>query len=303
MMRNEETYVTSGTHVHFALYLPRIVIRYRAIVQIHHGLEEYNERYHKFASFLANHGYVVITADFPGHGQSLNNFNQGQFCELDGTVTLVDDVERLRDIVATRYPSLPYFMLGYQLGSVVLKKYIALFGQKIDGCILLGTNGQNPFRHYRAAFNLSSLFVNDNAKNNFIHQLIHSRFGKSSNAVDYLSHDSEAVASYYDDPFNHFAYTNKSYKEIMRLLDQTGSYELMKNIPPDLPILLLSGKDDYFGEYGKGVKWLHTAYKKLGIKDVEMNIYPKMRMDILHEVNHRDVYWRIVDWLEEHTYY
>ena len=151
-MRNEESYVTSGTHVHYAIYLPKIVIRYRAIVQIHHGLEEYHERYHKFATFLANHGYVVVAADFAGHGQSLKDFAQGQFSDFDGTISLVEDVEKLRGIISTRYPSLPYFMIGYQLGSVVLKKYIATFGQKIDGCILLGTNGQNPFRHYRLAF-------------------------------------------------------------------------------------------------------------------------------------------------------
>lgn len=302
-MRNEETYVASGTHVHFAIYLPKIVIRYRAIVQIHHGLEEYHERYHKFATFLANHGYVVVTADFAGHGQSLNNFDQGKFSDFDGTVSLVEDVERLRNIISKRYPSLPYFMLGYQLGSVVLKKYIARFGQKIDGCLLLGTNGQNPFRKYKPLFNLSSLFLNDNAKNNFIHHIIHQRFGKSSNAIDYLSCDCDEVACYYDDPFNHFAYTNKSYKEIMRMLDQTSAYESIKQIPTDLPILLLAGQDDFFGEYGKGVKWLYHVYKTQGFKDVEFKIYPEMRMDILYEVNYKDVYWKIVDWLEEHTYY
>jgi alpha-beta hydrolase superfamily lysophospholipase len=32
----------------------------------------------------------------------------------------------------------------------------------------------------------------------------------------------------------------------------------------NLPILLISGKDDPFGEYGKGVKKLGKIYKKAG---------------------------------------
>ncbi len=68
-------------------------------------------------------------------------------------------------------------------------------------------------------------------------------------------------------------------------------------------VLLLSGQDDFFGGYGKGVTWLYSSYKKQGIKDIEMKIYPEMRMDILHEIKHKDVYWQVVDWLERHTYY
>ncbi len=37
--------------------------------------------------------------------------------------TLVEDIQRLRHIITKRYEDLPYFMLGVDLGSLVLLKY------------------------------------------------------------------------------------------------------------------------------------------------------------------------------------
>ncbi len=301
-MRNEETYVASGTHVHFAIYLPKIMIRYRGVVQIHHGFEEHHDRYLKFATYLANQGYVVVTTDFAGHGRSLRNFNQGNFAEGDATITLVEDMERLRGIIASRYQSIPYFIMGYQLGSLVLKKYMAKYGNQIDGAILLGTNGQNPFGSYRALLKFYSLFSNENKQNSFIQQLVHRKLSKLSTPTTYLTSDVLQLKNYYDDPFNDFAYTTKAYKEIIRMLDQTASTSLINKIPKELPILMLSGKEDFFGDYGRGVEWLYRNFKKSGIKDIKMKVYSKMKMDILHEEEKKRVYRDITSWLNHHTY-
>ena len=47
-MRFTETY-TSGTHtsIKFDIYQPNVILRYKGIIQIHHGLCEYSERYKK----------------------------------------------------------------------------------------------------------------------------------------------------------------------------------------------------------------------------------------------------------------
>ena len=63
-MRFTETY-TSGTHtsIKFDIYQPNVILRYKGIIQIHHGLCEYSERYKKFAEYLSHEGFIVVVSD------------------------------------------------------------------------------------------------------------------------------------------------------------------------------------------------------------------------------------------------
>ena len=54
-------------------------------------------------------------------------------------------MHRLRNIMAARYPDLPYLMIGNQLGSLVLRQYLANYGDFVQGAILLGTCGKQHF--------------------------------------------------------------------------------------------------------------------------------------------------------------
>ena len=54
-----------------------MMIRYKGVVQIHHAMGEYVGRYRRFAEYLASDGFVVVVSDFPGHGMSLYNYEQG----------------------------------------------------------------------------------------------------------------------------------------------------------------------------------------------------------------------------------
>ena len=148
-MRFTETY-TSGTHtsIKFDIYQPNVILRYKGIIQIHHGLCEYSERYKKFAEYLSHEGFIVVVSDFPGHGTSLYKFEQGYFGKGNALDTLVEDIQRLRHIITKRYEDLPYFMLGVDLGSLVLLKYAGVYGDYINGMILLGTCMKNSF-YYR----------------------------------------------------------------------------------------------------------------------------------------------------------
>ena len=70
--------------------------------------------------------------------------------------------------------------------------------------------------------------------------------------------------------------------------------------PKRLPILLLSGRDDAIGEFGKGVTRVYDRYNKEGIHDVSMKLYPGMRLELLHETERKQVQEDILSWIEEH---
>lgn len=74
----------------------------------------------------------------------------------------------------------------------------------------------------------------------------------------------------------------------------------MKRINKSLPLLFVSGEEDPVGDFGKGVSKAFDAYRKIGIHDVQMNLYPKDRHEILNEVDRNDVFRDIYHWLEEH---
>ena len=71
----------------------------------------------------------------------------------------------------------------------------------------------------------------------------------------------------------------------------------MNKIPKDLPVFLMAGDGDPVGEYGKSVKKLFTSYKKLGIKDVSLKIYPEARHELFNELNKVDVMNDLLVWV------
>ena len=57
----------------------------------------------------------------------------------------------------------------------------------------------------------------------------------------------------------------------------------LKKMNLDTPILFISGDEDPVGEKGKGVIKAYHKFQNIGMKDVEIKLYPKLRHDILHE--------------------
>ena len=69
-------------------------------------------------------------------------------------------------------------------------------------------------------------------------------------------------------------------------------------MPKNLPVFLVAGEDDPVGNAGKSVKKVYEQFKRLGMKDVTIKLYPKDRHEILNEVDREDVYQDIFHWLE-----
>ena len=74
----------------------------------------------------------------------------------------------------------------------------------------------------------------------------------------------------------------------------------MAAIPTSLPLYLVSGSADPVGGASGSVDTLFGMYKKLGIADVEMKLYPEARHEILNETNRDEVTSDIMAWLAKH---
>lgn len=65
-----------------------------------------------------------------------------------------------------------------------------------------------------------------------------------------------------DDEYCGFRVSNQLIYQTVKYMMDTANVNSLKQMNHNLPILLISGKDDPFGEYGKGVKKLGKIYKK-----------------------------------------
>lgn len=125
------------TPVHAVKWTPESE-KYKAILQITHGMLEFIERYASFAEFLTANGYMVVGHDHIGHGQSVvSSEDWGFFCEEAPSDVVVADMHKLRTLIQEENPDVPYFMLGHSMGSFMLRKYLAFHNDKLRGVIIM----------------------------------------------------------------------------------------------------------------------------------------------------------------------
>lgn len=65
------------------------------------------------------------------------------------------------------------------------------------------------------------------------------------------------------------------------------------------PVLFVSGDMDMVGDCGKGVKRAADAFRKAGMEDVTVKLYPGLRHEILKEAEHEQIQRDIYGWLTE----
>lgn len=100
---------------------------------------EYIERYHEFAEYLTERGFMVVGHDHLGHGASVKDETEWGYFAENPSDTLVADMHSLRTTVQGENPGIPYFMMGHSMGSYMLRKYLCLHGENLSGAVIMGT--------------------------------------------------------------------------------------------------------------------------------------------------------------------
>ena len=88
-------------------------------------------------------------------------------------------------------------------------------------------------------------------------------------------------------------------REMLAGLQIIGNPAHVRKMNPDRPVLLVSGADDPVGDMGKGVGRVERLFRRAGIRDVSMKLYPGMRHEILNERERLTVYADILRWMND----
>ena len=278
----------------------------KGIVQIAHGIAEHIDRYEDFMTFLADNNYIAVANDHLGHGKSIaNDAEQGVFANIDGWNTVVKDMVQLHDIISADYPNLPYIMFGHSMGSFLTRTYIIDYPDKFDAAIISGTGHQGKMLVFGGNA-ISKILVKSKGYESNGQKLNDIAFGSYLNKVenprtpfDWLSKDNDVVDKYMNDPLCGFVASSGLYGDMMKGIKYITKQANINKMPKDKPIYFMSGEDDPVGDYGKGVKKAYECFKKAGLTDLMIRLYPTGRHEMLNETNKDQVYQDILNWLND----
>ena len=105
---------------------------------------------------------------------------------------------------------------------------------------------------------------------------------------DWLSADTDNVDRYMADPMCGAEATVGLFRQMLRGLRFNQTPRNIDKMDKDAPILLIAGQSDPVGDMGAGVRRTHDAFKRAGIKDVTLKLYPGLRHEILNEAAMQD---------------
>lgn len=299
---------TSENHtnnIKYYIYLPDD--EPKGIIQILHGMCEYFKLYESLINYFTLQGYIVCGNDHLGHGSSVKKSDDlGYFAEKDGYICLVEDVNSLTKIMKQKYKVLPYILVGYDMGSFILRQYITKYAEHLDGVIIIGTTDEEYLsKIWRKPAISAERKKGGEYRNEKLHtELLNSFSKKISNPrtkFDWLSRDASYVDSYANDEKCNFVFSNSAFDDLYALLNQITSKDWAQKVPTNLPILMLSGQEDPIGNFGKGIKKINKSLINACVEDVKIKIYEGCRHNILNELNKKEIYKDIFEWINEHT--
>jgi alpha-beta hydrolase superfamily lysophospholipase len=279
----------------------------KAVFIIAHGMAEYIERYDPFATYLAERGILVAGCDYLGHGKSVNGGHEpyGYFCKRDPATVVIRDVHRLKKMIQEDYPGVPQVIMGHSMGSFVVRNYLCRYGTGVNAAILMGTGmpGKMLIGSARFIANLQAAFIGGGKPGKLLNKMAFGGYNKkikdSTATFAWLSVNAENVKNYEDDPLCGQPFSINGFQTLLELPYRILKPKNLANMPPRLPILIVSGTEDPVGDYGRGPKKTRQSLRKAGVHDVEVNLYPWGRHEILMEAEKMEVYTDIINWLTE----
>lgn len=266
-----------------------------AVLIIAHGASEHIYRYKKFATFLQENNISVIGYNHIGHAEKKSNDAGGvYFGAENGDKILVSDFEDVCLAAYQKYPDLPLYVLGHSMGSLIVRAFMSQTKLAIDGAIICGTlhPASNVIKSGKA---FAKFMYRIFGKDKYSKQLNKMVFG--SNLGNTLSHNSENVANYKQDPDCGNLFSNKAVYDLINLMDTALNENNIKHLQPT-KYLVISGAEDPFSKKTKETDIFTAILEKFDI-DYQYKIYPEMKHEILQETNKEAVFNDILNFIKK----
>ena len=270
------------------------------VLLIVHGMQEHKGRYDDFASFLQRNGFAVMTFDLRGHGPDAPQ--PGHIADRDGHRLLVQDVLTLARFLRQTYPGAAQCLLGHSMGSFVVRNVLQTNSRDFNRVVLTGYPKPQPAEAGIALARAEMRIKGPKGRSALLDRLITGPFPKSipnaETPFDWLSHDRENIRKYIGDPLCGVPFTLGSYLTLLGLLGNISRPGLYRDVRADLPILLISGRDDPCTGGEKGRKASFDCLARAGFTNIHVQTLDHMRHEILNETDRELAYRMILSFLD-----
>lgn len=270
--------VRSSDGVHILkgkIYFP--VGEIKGYLHIVHGMTEHIGRYHEFMKKMASRGYFVFGFDNLGHGYTANYKSElGFIAHKKGWELLVKDIEVFSSQIFREYGDKPYYLMGHSMGSFIVRVAMTtvVSPKKV---VLMGTSAKNHLSGLGIAYTkISKIFRGDKHVSKFLDKFIiglyNKKFKKEGHRRSWITSDKALREKYDRETLFNFRFGLSAMQDLITLNEKANSNLFYKNVDYGCRVLLVSGKEDPVGKFGKGIK---KVYKKL-IKnkvDAQMKLY------------------------------
>ena len=286
MKRDFFEFNSGNTTLSAVLWLPES--EPTAVLQITHGMTEHIGRYETFAEQMALNGIAVCGFDLRGHGKNGTDEEVASF-GTDGWQQALNDMRNFFEEIKKRIPNAPYFMMGFSLGSFLLREYLSLYPTETDGAVIIGTGYQPGWilsiikaivkkEWKQSGFDNTTTLVKQ-----LSFETYNQKFKPNETDSDWLCSDEDELFEYIRDPLCKKYISAGLFWQLLDSMKRTGKRKSAARWKKDMPVLLLSGENDPVGNDGKGVKTIYRQLKSQKMTNVSMKLFPNARHDLLHE--------------------
>lgn len=277
----------------------------RAVLQICHGVAEHIARYDAFARYLNGLGIAVVGHDHLGHGLSLpEGGTPVYFGESNTWNTVVDDIYVLHQRIRLWYPDVPLCIMGHSMGSFLTRTYLIRYPGTVKAAIIMGTGWQPKavIAGGMAVAKAVGAVVGENGTSDLVTNLAFGAYNKlfapNRTSCDWLSADEGNVDAYMADPLCGADATVGLFRQMLSGIRFNQKLSNLRQMNPRIPVLFVAGEKDPVGDCGNGVRRTYQEFRRAGVQDCTLKLYPGLRHEILNEkAQQQQVFEDIGQWL------
>ncbi|KGF26292.1 MULTISPECIES: alpha/beta fold hydrolase [Staphylococcus] len=272
------------------------------VVHIFHGMAEHMDRYEALVQALTHQGYDVIRHNHRGHGIDIDENERGHYDDMN---IIAQDAYEIAQTLHGSDNNIPYIVLGHSMGSIIARLFVEKYPDIAQGLILTGTGQYPKYKGIPAiiVLKLITLIFGKRSCLEWVNQFVYKSFNKKidqpETSSDWLSSKRDEINKFVKDDYTGFLVSNQLIYQTVKNMIRTANNNQLKKINEVLPILLISGKDDPFGDYGKGIRKLGKKFKRAGINHITVQLYANRRHEILFEDEKEMIWSHMFEWIQK----
>jgi alpha-beta hydrolase superfamily lysophospholipase len=274
-MDHQEGFFEGIRRIYYQCWLPDGAPR--AVLVVVHGYGEHSGRYMNVVNCLVPDGYAVYALDHVGHGRS-----EGTRVYVDRFTDYTVTLQTFVDMVRGWQPTLPLFLFGHSMGSLITTRFLLDRPSGIAGVVLSGTATEVTDSVSPVTILLGKVLA-----------VLAPKTGVVAIEADAICRDPAVVEAYVQDPL---VYTGKMTARLAAEYLKTQQRVTAEASTIAEPILLVHGADDKLTP----LSGARSLYEALGSTDKTLKVYDGLYHEVCNEPECDEVLGDIEAWLEAH---